>query len=157
MIHSNAALIQQFYAAFEARNYRAMQDAYHTAAVFSDPVFQNLSSKEVKAMWQMLVTSAKDMKITCGEITADDNTGRCVWQAWYTFTGTGRKVHNIIHASFEFKDGKIYRHNDRFDFWRWSGMALGVSGLLLGWSPMVKNKVRKTAGRRLEKFMKELK
>jgi hypothetical protein len=152
-MHPNAALIQQFYTAFEAKNYRTMQDAYHPEAVFSDPVFLQLSSKEVKAMWQMLITSAKDMKIACSDITADENTGKCVWQAWYTFTATGRKVHNIIHASFEFKAGKIVRHTDRFDLWRWSRMALGTSGLLLGWSPLVRNKVRKTARRRLEKFM----
>jgi hypothetical protein len=153
VMHPNAVLIQQFYTAFQAKNYRVMQDAYHPEAVFSDPVFQNLSSKEVKAMWQMLITSAKDMEITCSDISADENTGRCVWQAWYTFTTTGRKVHNIIHASFEFKAGKIFRHHDHFDFWRWSRMALGTSGLLLGWSPLVRNKVKNTAGRRLKKFI----
>jgi ketosteroid isomerase-like protein len=156
-MHPNATLIQQFYTAFQAKNYGVMQDAYHTGAVFSDPVFQGLSSKEVKCMWQMLITSAKDMEITCSDISADETTGRCVWQAWYTFTTTGRKVHNIIHASFAFREGKIYRHNDHFNFWRWSGMALGTPGLLLGWSPLIRNKVRKTARRRLEKFMHEIK
>lgn len=152
-MHPNAALIQQFYMAFGAKNYRAMQQAYHPDATFSDPVFQKLSSKEVKAMWQMLITSAKDLEIGCSDISADEKRGRCVWQARYTFTATGRKVHNIIHASFEFKEGKIVRHNDHFDLWRWSRMALGAPGVLLGWSPLIRNKVKKTARRRLEKFM----
>ena len=156
-MHPNAALIQQFYTAFGAKNYLAMQQAYHADAIFSDPVFQKLSSKEVKAMWQMLITSAKDLEISCSDISADETTGRCVWQARYTFTATGRKVHNIIHASFEFTEGKIFRHNDHFDLWRWSRMALGLPGVLFGWSPLIRNKVRKTAGRRLEKFILETK
>lgn len=155
-MHSNAALIQQFYAAFGTKDYHAMQEAYHPEAMFSDPVFRKLSSKEVKAMWQMLITSARDLEISCSDISADEATGRCMWQARYTFTATGRKVHNIIRASFEFREGKIFRHKDHFDLWRWSRMALGIPGMLLGWSPLIRNKVRKTAKRRLGKFMSEM-
>lgn len=133
-----------------------MQDAYHPEAKFADPVFPDLSASEVKAMWQMLVTSAKDLKVSCSDVWANDEHGECKWEAWYTFTATGRQVHNIIYASFEFKDGKILRHDDEFNFWRWSGMALGNPGLLLGWTPLIINKVRKTAGIRLRKFIQEL-
>lgn len=132
-----------------------MQNAYHPEAQFSDPVFPGLSAKEVRAMWQMLVTSASDLKVSFKNVSANDQRGECQWEAWYTFTTTGRKVHNVIHATFEFRDGKIFSHRDDFDFWRWSRMALGTSGLLLGWSPMIINKVRSTAGRRLQKFMSE--
>jgi hypothetical protein len=61
----------------------------------------------------------------------------------------------VIDADFEFKDGKIFRHRDHFDFWRWSRMALGTSGLLLGWTPFLKNKVQTTAKARLRKFMEK--
>jgi len=61
----------------------------------------------------------------------------------------------IIDAEFEFRDGKILRHRDRFDFHRWSRQALGTSGLLLGWTPLLRNKVRSTARGSLEKFMQE--
>jgi hypothetical protein len=104
-------------------------------------------------MWEMLVTSAKDLKIEFGEVSANEKSGTCLWQATYTFTTTGRSVHNIIRARFEFTDGKISKHVDVFDFWRWSKMALGISGLLLGWTPLIRNKVKKTARRRLDKFM----
>ena len=155
-MHPNAKLIQQFYIAFQNKDYKTMQDAYHPGATFHDPVFQNLSQAEVKAMWQMLLTSAVDLKVESSDIAGDDRSGKCLWQAWYTFTTTGRKVHNIIYAKFEFKDGKIFRHNDQFDFWRWSKMALGTPGLLLGWTPIIRNKVRAIAQRRLDKFMKGL-
>ncbi|MCS5593468.1 MAG: hypothetical protein NZ730_02720 [Porticoccaceae bacterium] len=29
-------------------------------------------------------------------------------------------AYNAIDATFEFKDGRIFRHNDQFKFWRWS-------------------------------------
>ena len=132
-----------------------MQNAYHPEARFSDPVFPGLSAKEVRAMWQMLVSSASDLKVSFKNVSANDQRGECQWEAWYTFTTTGRKVHNVIRATFEFKEGKIFRHRDDFDFWRWSRMALGTPGLLLGWSPMIINKARSTAGRRLQKFMSE--
>lgn len=149
----NEELIRNFYTAFQRKDYRSMQDCYHPEAEFSDSVFRNLSSAEVKGMWQMLLTGAADLIITFNHVSAKNNSGTCHWEAWYTFTVTGRKVHNIIDASFEFRDGKIYRHVDRFNFWRWSRMALGTSGLLLGWTPMVRNKVRATARKRLEKFL----
>ncbi len=152
-MHSNTDLIIEFYAAFNRKDFKTMQDAYLPDARFSDPVFSNLTADETKAMWEMLITSAKDLKVNCSDVWANENHGRCKWEAWYTFSATGRSVHNIIHASFEFKEGKIHRHKDDFNFWRWSRMALGASGLLLGWTAMVHTKVRKTAAARLRKFI----
>jgi hypothetical protein len=120
-------------------------------------VFQNLSAEEVKAMWQMLLTSGSELKIEFRDVKADDTKGSVHWEAWYNFSASGRKVHNIIDATFQFKDGKIFRHTDRFDFWRWSRMALGPSGLLLGWTPLFRNKVRASAGGRLKSFKSKLK
>ena len=130
-----------------------MQQAYHDDALFSDPVFQDLSADEAKAMWQMLISSAKDLEITFDHVQADDVKGKCHWEARYTFSGTGRKVHNVIDATMEFRDGKIIRHNDNFNFWRWSRMALGGPGLFLGWTPYLVQAVRKKVRKRLERFM----
>jgi hypothetical protein len=147
------SLIKQFYTSFQNSDYVAMQQAYHPEAQFYDPVFERLDSTEVKAMWQMLLTAAKDLKIEFQDVKADDYSGSCRWDAWYTFSKTGRPVHNTIYASFEFRDGKIYRHQDMFDLWRWSRQALGVTGALLGWSPLVKHQVQRTAKGSLKKFI----
>ena len=152
-MHVHEALIHQFYNAFSEKDYRTMQNAYHAEATFSDPVFQELNSNEVKAMWHMLLSGSTDLTIVYSKVKANDFTGTCHWEAHYTFTLTGKKVHNIINAEFEFKDGRIFRHRDQFDFWRWSRMALGLKGLLLGWSPIVLQKVRATARKRLDKWM----
>jgi ketosteroid isomerase-like protein len=146
-------LIEKFYTAFQNRDYTTMQSCYHADATFHDPVFPNLDANQVRAMWQMLLTSAKDLKVTFDAIQTSGSTGSCKWQAWYTFSKTGRPVHNIIQASFDFKDGKILRHRDSFDLWRWSRMALGTSGLLLGWSPIVQNKIRSNARVALQKYI----
>jgi hypothetical protein len=145
--------IIQFYLAFQTLNYREMQKAYHPEAQFTDPVFGTLNCQEVKAMWEMLLTKGKDLQITYSNVQAMQSTGSCRWEAWYTFSMTGRYVHNIIDSSFEFKDGKIFRQKDTFDLWRWSRYALGTSGVLLGWSPLVQNKVKAGARESLKKFM----
>ena len=82
--------------------------------------------------------------------------GRAHWDARYTFSATGRKVLNRIDASFEFRDGLIVRHVDRFPFWTWARQALGAPGLLLGWSGFLRAKVRATAAKNLAAFKAKL-
>ena len=129
-----------------------MAACYHDEARFSDPVFPELDAQGVRAMWRMLTGDADDLRIECSCIEADGESGQAHWEAWYTFSKTGRKVHNVIDASFEFREGKIVRHVDDFDFWRWSRQALGLPGLFLGWTPILQNKVRQTAAARLARW-----
>jgi len=148
-------IIEQFYTAFQKKDWKTMQACYHDSITFDDPVFQNLKGGEAKAMWHMLTAASKDLTVTFRNVQADEARGSCDWDAHYSFSRTGRKVHNIIHAEFEFQDGKIVRHTDTFDLWRWSGMALGLSGKLFGWTPMIQNKIRGTARGNLKKFIQE--
>lgn len=148
----NQATLKRFYAAFAARDGQAMSDCYHAEARFSDPVF-TLSGPEVGAMWRMLCSRGKDLRIESSNVRATAAIGSANWQAWYPFSSTGRPVHNIVVSEFRFKDGKILEQNDRFDFWRWSRQALGPAGVLLGWTPFLHNKVRATARKALDQFM----
>jgi len=148
----NARLIESFYEAFARRDARAMSACYAADATFSDPVF-TLQGAEIGAMWSMLCNAGKDLRIEARDIAADDRTGTADWQAWYTFTATGRSVHNEIHADFTFADGAITSHRDVFDLWRWSRMALGRKGALLGWSPLVRKAIRRQARKRLDAWM----
>lgn len=149
----NKETIIRFYQAFQERDWKTMQSCYHPQAQFKDPVFPDLNSQEVKAMWHMLCENAKDFSLQFSEVSTEGDKGKCRWDAWYTFSKTGRKVHNIIHADFQFKDGQIIEHSDSFNFWRWSRMALGLSGVLLGWAPFLQNKIQATAQKSLNKFM----
>jgi ketosteroid isomerase-like protein len=154
-MHPNAALIQRFYTAFAARDAAGMAACYHPEIVFEDPAFGELRGPEAGAMWAMLVERGKDLQVTVSDIHADDERGRAHWDARYTFGQTGRPVLNRIDAEFAFRDGLIVRHTDRFDFYAWTRQALGPAGLLLGWTPIIQNKVRQTARRGLEKYMAE--
>ncbi len=147
------ATITKFYTAFQQKDYKAMASLYHPEATFKDAAFDLKSGKEAGAMWQMLITAGKDLRIEFSDVRADEKTGSAHWEAWYTFSKTGRKVHNVIEAKFEFKDGLIYRHADHFDFWRWSRQSLGLTGWLLGWSGFLKNKVSTAAMKSLHDFM----
>lgn len=135
-------VIEQFYGAFAARDAEAMRRCYHPKVRFSDPVFTDLRGPEVMKMWRMLLGRSADLAIELGEHSAEGASGSARWTARYTFSRTGRHVVNEIDATFTFEDGLIIEHLDSFDFWKWSRMALGTSGLLLGWSPQVKKKVR---------------
>jgi len=147
----NKDLIEKFYAAFSQKDYQSMAECYHEQASFKDAAF-DLKGKEIAAMWHMLCERGKDLKVVYA-VTENKQNVSAHWEADYTFSQTGRYVHNVIDAEFEFKDGKIFRHNDRFDFWRWSRQSLGLPGLLLGWSAFLENKVRHMAGKSLTSFM----
>lgn len=151
-MNANEQLIQTFYTAFAKRDYKTMQQCYADNATFSDAVFTNLDGKEVRAMWEMLCSS-NSAQIEFDSVKADDRTGSANWTAHYTFSATGKKVVNNIHASFVFENGKIVQHKDRFSFYKWASQALGTPGVLLGWTPLIRNKVRETAAKNLKAFM----
>jgi len=150
-MHQHIALIETFYRAFQQKDFKTMGDCYHEDAFFRDEAFE-LHGREVAAMWHMLCERGTDLTMTFsvqerqGKVTAH-------WEPRYSFSQTGRPVHNIVDAQFEFKDGKIIRHIDQFGFWRWSRQSLGLPGLLLGWSGFLRNKVRTMADKNLKKFM----
>jgi uncharacterized protein len=151
--HANDELIRRFYAAFDRHDGDEMAGCYAADAHFSDPVFQDLRDAEPGAMWRMLTGASDDLTVELVEHEANDDSGSARWLAHYTFTQTGRHVDNDVRASFRFKDGLIAEHRDEFGFHRWARQALGPSGLLLGWTPIVQGSVRKRARARLNDFM----
>jgi ketosteroid isomerase-like protein len=155
-MHPNAQLIEKFYAAFQSHDADAMCACYHPDVTFADPAFGTLRGVQAASMWRMLVERGKDLQVTFSNVQADDVRGSAHWEARYTFSKSRRPVHNIIEAEFVFKDGLIFQHTDRFDFWKWSRMALGVTGTFLGWTPIIQSAVRKNALGGLETYMAKL-
>ena len=153
-MHPNHQLIEKFYTGFKNSDVASMLACYHPDVEFSDPVFPSLRGKRAKAMWAFLGQRRADPNDrTFNTVSADAKSGSAHWEAKYVFPATGRKVHNRIDARFEFQDGLIRRHVDTFDFWKWSGMALGPVGSLLGWTPFLQSKVRKQVGAKLDEFI----
>ncbi|MGE8721061.1 nuclear transport factor 2 family protein [Leptospira terpstrae] len=153
-MHANEQLIQKFYTAFQNKDGQTMVGCYHPDIEFQDPAFGSLKGKEAGAMWLMLIERSQNLTIRFSNIKADDSKGSANWEADYSFSKTGRKVRNKIHANFTFKDGKILIHKDHFSMWKWLGMAMGPVGYLLGWWPALGNKVKKEALTGLQLYMK---
>lgn len=155
MLHPHQQLIENFYNCFAKKDWQGMIACYHDEVFFYDPVFQNLEADQAKAMWEMLCKNAKDLALTFNNVQIEDEYGGCNWTATYTFSRTGRKVTNHIKARFKFQDNKIIEHMDDFDLWKWSRMALGLPGILFGWSSIIKNQIRAGAKKSLVSFMEK--
>jgi ketosteroid isomerase-like protein len=146
-------LITSFYESFRRGDWERMVDCYHEEIFFFDPVFGSLEGAQVRAMWEMLLSSARDLRLSFEKVDGDDGYGSCEWTATYTFSPTGRKVINKVRAHFFVTDGKIAEHHDDFSMWKWSAQALGVTGMLFGWTAALQHRVRNKARGSLERFI----
>jgi ketosteroid isomerase-like protein len=151
---TNEEVITKFYTAFQQKDYITMNSCYSDDIVFSDPAFGLLQGEEVKCMWEMLCKNAKDFSLQFSNIQLlDEEYATCNWTATYTFSKTGRKVVNNIKAFMKLKDGKIIEHSDGFKLSKWAAQALGLPGILFGWTNFMNSKIRKNASASLTKFM----
>jgi hypothetical protein len=156
---SNEETIRRFYDAFARLDADTMAACYAPDATFDDEAFSLRGAREIGGMWKMLCSStrakgASVWKLSYRDVRADASGGSAHWDAHYLFSATGRIVDNAIDSSFTFTpEGLIATQVDRFDFWHWSRQALGMPGLLLGWSPMLRKKVRATAAANLTTFL----
>lgn len=151
---ANQALINRFYEAFARLDGEAMAECYSAEVVFKDPAFGELKGAQAGNMWRMLCASqqGKDFQVTFSEVHGDAAGGTARWEARYTFSKTGRKVHNIIEARFEIEGGKITGHTDTFDLKRWAAQALGFKGALLGGTKFFRRKLQGQTRGMLSKF-----
>ena len=158
-MHRNHEVLNTFYSAFAALEPDGMEACYADAVAFQDEVFTLNGRAEVMGMWRMLCDAVRskgreDWQLAFSGVTTDATNGAAHWDATYRFSATGRMVVNHIDGSFGFDAaGRIVQHRDRFDFWSWSRQALGVPGVLLGWTPFLRNKVRQQASAGLRKYL----
>lgn len=158
-MQANALTITNIYTAFAQLDGNGMQACYLHGAAFEDEVFTTRGKAQTMGMWRMLIdaTRANSMDawlLKLNAVEADSTTGQAHWDAHYRFSATGRMLLNRINAQFTFDNkGLIITHRDRFNFWSWSSQALGAPGLLLGWSPFLRSKVRQQAAGNLQNFI----
>jgi ketosteroid isomerase-like protein len=152
-------LITKFYTSFNNLDAEKMCSCYHNDIVFEDPAFGILKGNRAKAMWQMLCESqkGKDFKVVVSNIKTNDDKGLAHWEAFYTFSKTGRKIHNKIDAKFEFKDGLIIKHTDNFNLHKWAKQAMGIKGVLFGGMGFFRSKLNTQINKLLDKYIEEKK
>ena len=152
---SNETTIIKFYTAFANADATQMCECYHPNVQFRDPAFGLLKGKEVCQMWKMLIERNNgNLKIDFSDIIATEHLGSARWIATYCFSKTNRKVVNKIASKFHFQDGLIIKHTDDFDIWKWSKQALGIKGLLLGWTGFMQKKIQNQARMALNNYCK---
>lgn len=144
--------IEKFYTAFAKKDWQTMQSCYHQDVIFEDPAFGQLKGDDARKMWKMLCEQGKDLELSYKNVSYSDTTGSVNWEAKYTFSKTGRKVHNIIGASFELNNGLITKHIDQFNLHKWAGQALGLSGKLLGGTNFFKKKLNAQTKKLLNQY-----
>ena len=158
-MHPNQTTLNNFYQAFSRLDAEGMAACYADDVQFEDEAFSLRGKAEVAGMWRMLCAATEagnraDWRLDWLDVEADDKAGQVRWESHYRFAATRRMVHNRVLARFHFDaEGRIVTHQDRFNFWRWSWMALGVPGAVLGWSPMFRKQVRKQARANLDRFL----
>jgi len=148
------SIILKFYEAFQQLDGETMASFYHEDIVFEDPAFGQLHGERAGNMWRMLCESqrGKDFQMTFSDISYKNEAGHAHWEADYTFSQTGRKIHNVIDARFTFRDGKIFSHVDTFNLHKWARQALGFQGLLLGGTGFFRKKLHEKTNKLLDKY-----
>ena len=152
-------VIEKFYQAFHELDAEGMAECYHPDVVFEDPAFGVLHGEKAGNMWRMLCNAQKgkdDFKVEFSNIRQEGDHWAAHWEAHYEFSKTGRRVHNKIDASFQFKDGKIIDHRDHFNLRKWASQALGFQGALLGGTGFFRKKLNAQTNHLLEKYEKTL-
>lgn len=149
-------IIEEFYSGFAAANSTTMCSCYHPEVAFEDPIFGILQGDDARDMWQMLIEKSHGLlDIKFSNVISDGENSSADWTADYMFSSTKKHVKNIVHAEFEFKDGLIFRHVDHFNMYSWSKQALGLKGLLLGWTPFFRKKIQQQALQSLRAYQRK--
>ena len=149
------AVVERFYEALARRDSSAMAASYENDAAFTDPVFGELRGEAVRDMWRMLLgRSSGDMTTSIVHLggSADGTTLQMHVTIDYTFSRTGNRVSNRIATFMTFRDGRIARQTDDFDFYRWARQAFGIAGWAAGWMPAFRRKVQSEAAAGLARF-----
>ena len=149
----NTELIERLYQGLQDLDGDAMAACYAPTARFEDPAFGPLTGERIGGMWRMLTARSNGIEVDLSQVRADDTQGSAHWVAKYAFGPSSRPVVNRIDARFTFEQGLIVEHVDTFSFHQWARQSLGPMGLLLGWTPLLRNRVQRDALRSLDRFM----
>jgi ketosteroid isomerase-like protein len=151
--HPNVDLMMRFFTGLREADIDVIRACYAPDVTYRDPVFGELHGERAIDMWRMIFSRDGDpLRISFDHLVADDHTGSARWEARYVFTRSGRAVHNIIVARFRFDAGRIVEHRDSYSVYRWTRMALGTTGHLLGWTPPLRVALRRQTAKRLDQF-----
>jgi ketosteroid isomerase-like protein len=123
-MHPNATVPHRLFTALNNDDHATMAVCYHPEATFHDIAFHLQRRPRIHGMWHM-ICERSNVKATFEIVRADDREGCVNLVDDYTFSDTGKPVHNVIESRFRFKDNLIVEHTDFCDPRAWATMALG--------------------------------
>jgi hypothetical protein len=103
-------------------------------------------------MWRMLCERSQDLEVVLVDSGMAGEEGWAHWTADYTFTDTGRRVHNDVRSQLHFDGELIAKQIDSFSLRRWGGQALGRRGTALGSTGLLGPAVRRRARGQLDAY-----
>ena len=137
------SLLSTFYKALAEGNLETLTTCYSKKNQFSDPAFGDLQGPQIMDIWTFLLSKGgENLQVETEVIYEESLSAAGQWGAKYPFGSKKRPVTNGITATFVIEDRKIVTHHDVFDLWKWSSQALGLPGMLMGWSPWFATKLR---------------
>ena len=137
-MHPNEQLLNKLFQLLNAHDHNGMAECYDEQAHFEDIAFRLDNKAKIHAMWDMICSKDENEKTTritaeVKELSANDSIGHAVVEESYIFRETDRLVQNKIASTFEFRDGLIYKQNDKCDPVRWADQAFGgINGFFAG-------------------------
>lgn len=157
-MHPNKALLEQLFAALNRHDHVTMAACYDPDATFRDIAFVLPKMQSIQAMWHMICDT--DIRADVKFVEANDTEGRAHIIDIYTYKKkhadpTGNPVTNDIDCRFQFREGRIIKHEDFCDPRAWANMAFkdnGVLRFLAGRSGCVR---RFGARSKLKEFVKD--
>jgi SnoaL-like domain len=149
----NAMIAFKLYEAFRTRNFLRINECYHDNAIYSSPFFDSLKKNEILAMWKAFLLNDSTMELTHSDILAEDvgeQLGEANWEVKYTYRDTKRRVNLEIKSKLQFKGGKVFRHEDSFNFYLWATQAYEIQGVLFGIFGFFRNKIKRKMYKNIE-------
>ncbi len=144
-----------FYSAFAKADAETMISFYDDKIEFEDPAFGKLKGNDAKMMWQMLIERSRgNLKVSHQLNESSETIAKVNWTAVYPFSKTGRIITNHIEAIMIMENGKIIKHTDYFNLWKWSRQAMGWKGFILGWTPFFRKKLQQQTRKMLQQYMR---
>ena len=137
-------IVEQFYAALNAKDLLTLRSLYHPKAEYNDEIF-SLNYKEILALWYSSMQPEMELVAEVHSIDQQKESIVTHWTISYTIASINKRITLDEVGRFEFQDGLIIRHTDEYSFYRWCAQAFGVAGMLASWSKWLRKKVRNQA------------
>ena len=151
---STKEIVTSFYDCFAKGEAKGMLNFYAEEVIFCDPAFGKLSGNRPHEMWRMLLGRFDEHTlITFEVIEVSTDKAKVKWTAKYHFGKNKRPVTNHVTSTLFVENGKIVKQYDHFDIWKWAYKALGIAGLLFGWSKFFQLKIQQKTRKMLGQYM----